>query len=127
MLVPKGIGPALLMPYGLDVAQGADPLPKPAEQTNTMNAKLDHLERTILELGAEIFQVKHRIDEVEKSNSQYQQIFSSLKKLLDEKGIISAEDFEEIVDLDKILKLQSSNSGSELMSILSDDLKKVVN
>lgn len=92
-----------------------------------MSAKLEHLERTILELGAEVFQIKHRMDEVERSNSQYQQIFSSLKKLLDEKGIVSAEDFEEIVDLDKILKLQSSGQGSELMSVLSDDLKKVVN
>lgn len=92
-----------------------------------MNAKLEHLERTILELGAELFQVKHRIDEVERSNSQYQQIFSSLKKLLDDKGIISAEDFDEVVDIDKILKLQASSQGSELMSILSEDLKKVVN
>jgi regulator of replication initiation timing len=92
-----------------------------------MNAKLDHLERTILELGAEIFQVKHRVDEVERSNTQYQQIFSSLKKLLDDKGIISSEDFDEIVDLDKILKLQSSSQGSDIMSVLSDDLKKVVN
>ncbi len=92
-----------------------------------MNAKLDHLERTILELGAEIFQVKHRVDEVERSNTQYQQIFSSLKKLLDDKGIISSEDFDEIVDLDKILNLQSSSQGSDIMSVLSDDLKKVVN
>ena len=92
-----------------------------------MSTKLEHLERTILELGAEVFQVKHRIDEVEKANNQYQQIFSSLKKLLDEKGIVSADEFEEIVDLDKILKLQSSAQNSELMTILSDDLKKVVN
>jgi hypothetical protein len=91
-----------------------------------MSAKLENLERTILELGAEIYQVKHRMEEVEKHNNQYQQVFISLKKLLDEKGIISTEDFEECIDLDKILRLQTSHN-SELMSALSDDLKKVVN
>lgn len=93
----------------------------------SMNGKLDYLERTILELGSEIFQVKHRMDEIEKSNTQYKQIFVSLKKLLDEKGIISTEDFEEVIDLDKILNLQTSAQTSELMTVLSDNLKKVVN
>lgn len=97
------------------------------EQLNNMNGKLDYLERTILELGSEIFQVKHRIEEVEKSNTHFKQVFISLKKLLDERGIISSEDFDEVVALDNILNHQSSSQSSELMAVLSDDLKKVVN
>jgi hypothetical protein len=92
-----------------------------------MSGKVDQLERTILELGSEIFRVKHRMDEVEKSNSTYKQVFLSLKLLLDEKGIISADDFDETIALDRILNLQSSSQSNELMSVLSDDLKKVVN
>ncbi len=91
-----------------------------------MSDKADQLERTILELGSEIFRVKHRMDEVEKSNNTYKQVFLSLKVMLDEKGIISADDFDEAIALDRILNLQSS-SKNELMNALSDDLKKVVN
>ncbi len=91
-----------------------------------MSDKADQLERTILELGSEIFRVKHRMDEVEKSNNTYKQVFLSLKVMLDEKGIISADDFDEAIALDRILNLQSS-SKNELMIALSDDLKKVVN
>jgi hypothetical protein len=92
-----------------------------------MSQKMESLERAVLELGSEIFRVKHRMDEVDKANHKYRQIFVSLKKLLDDKGIVSSEDFEEIVALDAILDLQQSNQGSDLMSILSEDLKKVVN
>jgi hypothetical protein len=91
-----------------------------------MSGKVDQLERTILELGSEIFRVKHRMDEVEKSNNTYKQVFLSLKLMLDDKGIISADDFDEAIALDRILNLQSS-SQNELLSALSEDLKKVVN
>ena len=92
-----------------------------------MSGKIDHLERTILELGAEVFRVKHRMDEVERSNTSYKQVFMSLKKLLDDKGIISTEDFEDVVALDSILGSQQSSQNSELLQVLSDNLKKVVN
>jgi hypothetical protein len=92
-----------------------------------MSQKIDSLERAILELGSEVFRVKHRMDEVDKANHSYRQIFVSLKRLLDEKGIVSAEDFEEIVALDAILNIQQPGHGSDLLGALSDDLKKVVN
>jgi hypothetical protein len=92
-----------------------------------MSNKIEHLERTILELGAEVFRIKHRMDEVDRSHNTFLQVFVSLKKLLDEKGIISTEDFEDVVALDKILNSQNSNQNSDLISILNEDLKKVVN
>ena len=92
-----------------------------------MSGKIENLERTLLELGSEIFRVKHRIDEVERSNSSYKQVFFSLKKLLDDKGIISTEDFDDVVALDVILNNQQSNQHPELLQSLSDNLKKVVN
>ena len=92
-----------------------------------MSAKAEHLERTILELGSELFRLKHRMDGIEKTNESYNQIFTSLKKLLDDKGIISADDFEDVIALDKILNLQSHSSPTDLVTMLGDDLKKVVN
>jgi len=92
-----------------------------------MSAKAEHLERTILELGSELFRLKHRMDEIEKTNESYNQIFTSLKKLLDDKGIISADDFDDEISLDKILNLQSHSSPTDLVTMLGDDLKKVVN
>jgi hypothetical protein len=92
-----------------------------------MSAKVEHLERTILELGSELFRLKHRMDEMEQTNVSYNQVFTSLKKLLDDKGIISADDFEDVIALDKILNLQSNSAPTDLVTMLGDDLKKVVN
>lgn len=91
-----------------------------------MSAKLDHLERTVLELGTEIYRIKHRMDLIDQDNNHYQQIFLSLRKILDEKGVIALEDFDEAVALDRILAKQSHSQG-ELQSLLGDDLKKAVN
>jgi len=92
-----------------------------------MSAKVEHLERTILELGSELFRLKHRMDELDKTNESYNQVFTSLKKLLDDKGIISADDFDDVIALDKILSLQPNSSTADLVTMLGDDLKKVVN
>lgn len=92
-----------------------------------MSAKLEHLERTVLELGTEIYRIKHRMDLIDQDNSLYQQIFLSLRKVLDEKGVIGLEEFDDAVALDRILARQSHSQG-ELQGLLSnDDLKKAVN
>ncbi len=91
-----------------------------------MSAKLDHLERTVLELGTEIYRVKHRMDVVEQDNNHYQQIFMSLRKILDEKGIIALEDFDDAVALDRILARQGGSQ--EVQGLLTaGDFKKAVN
>jgi hypothetical protein len=93
---------------------------------HNMNPKLDSLERAVLELGSELFRVKHRMDEVDRSNSKFKQALVSLKKIMDDKGLISAEEFDEIVAIDAILENQGS-SANDLLMTLSEDLKKVVN
>ncbi len=93
----------------------------------TMQSKLEYLERTILELGSQIYRVKHQMDEMSKANSGYRDIFISLKRLLDEKGLISAEDFEDAVALDKILNLQSAAASQDGLNAFAEELKKVVN
>jgi hypothetical protein len=92
-----------------------------------MQSKIEYLERTILELGAQVYRTKHQVDELMRINSGYIEIFTTLKKLLDERGIVTSEDFEDAVAIDKILKLQSISSSSESLGGLCEELKKVVN
>ena len=92
-----------------------------------MKSKIDHLERTVLELATQLYRLKHQIDEISRTNDGYKDVFASLKQLMDERGIISAEDFEDAIALDKILNLNSSGQSAEISNALSDELKKVVN
>ncbi len=92
-----------------------------------MQSKLEYLERTILELGSQLYRVKHQMDEMSKANSGYRELFISLKRLLDEKGLISADDFEDAVALDKILNVQSAATNQDGLSAFAEELKKVVN
>lgn len=92
-----------------------------------MSAKLDHLERTVLELGTEIYRIRHRMDLIDQDNSHYQQIFLSLRKILDEKGLIALEDFDDAVALDRILARQNHSQGELQGLFTAEDLKKAVN
>jgi hypothetical protein len=92
-----------------------------------MQSKLEYLERTILELGSQLYRVKHQMDEISKTNSGYRDLFIGLKRLLDDKGLISAEDFEDAVALEKILNLQNAAANHESVNAFAEELKKVVN
>jgi hypothetical protein len=91
-----------------------------------MSQKLDVLERTVLELGTELYRFKHRIDVFEKENQYFRDLFVSLRGLLDEKGFVSKEDFDEAVAIDKILAKQA-NSLQDLPLAMPEDLKKAIN
>jgi regulator of replication initiation timing len=92
-----------------------------------MQSKIEHLERTILELGAQVYRTKHQVDELMRMNAGYLEVFASLKKLLDDRGVISADDFEDAVAIDKILKTQASSPNVDALSGFAEELKKVVN
>lgn len=92
-----------------------------------MQSKLEHLERTILELGAQVYRTKHQTDELMRINAAYIEIFASLKRLLDERGVISADDFDDAVAIDKILKTQAAGPNMDGLGAFADELKKVVN
>ncbi|MCX6118902.1 MAG: hypothetical protein NT027_15300 [Proteobacteria bacterium] len=92
-----------------------------------MSSKLDLLERTVLELGTEIYRVKHRMDLIEKENTYYQEVFVTLRKMFDEKGILSLEEFDESVHLDRILRKQASSNADILPFTNDADVKKAIN
>lgn len=91
-----------------------------------MAAKIEHLERTVLELGTEIYRVKHRMDTMERENTYFQDLILSLRSLLDEKGIINTEEFDEAVAIDRILAKQNAASDGLAMGLVTD-IKKAIN
>lgn len=92
-----------------------------------MSLKIDSLERTVLELGTEIYRVKHRMESVEKENHQLQEILVSLRTLLDDKGVISSDDFDDAVALDRIIAKQAGSPTDTFSTSLDSELKKAIN
>lgn len=67
--------------------------------------KLELLERTVLELGAEIFRIKTEMSDMKTHHAKFVETMKGLKELLDEKGMIHAEDFDAAVDLGTAISL----------------------
>lgn len=63
------------------------------------NDRINQLERTVLELGTELFKVKGEVISLKDYHTNFVDIVDGLKKILDEKGLINTEDFEAAVEL----------------------------
>lgn len=61
--------------------------------------RLEQLERTVLELGTELYRLKNEIGSARSAHNHFLEVMKGLKMILDEKGLISLEDFENAVDL----------------------------
>ena len=64
-----------------------------------MQDKINQLERTILELGTEIFRMKSQVSSLTGHHESFIEVMSGLKSILDEKGLINEDDFENAVAL----------------------------
>ena len=67
------------------------------------------------------------MDLVEKENSNYRDVFISLRKALDEKGLIGIEEFDEAIQLDRILQKQALTNNDYLPAGNDADIKKAIN
>lgn len=65
--------------------------------------KISQLERTILELGSEVFRIKTEMYSLKSNQENFCEVMKGLKNILDEKGLISSEDFDGAVDLGQAL------------------------
>ncbi|MEZ4742778.1 MAG: hypothetical protein R3B45_10070 [Bdellovibrionota bacterium] len=72
------------------------------------NERINKLERTLLELGSELYRVKSDVTSLKNYHERFVDIVDGLKKILDEKGLINTEDFESAVELGKALSLNST-------------------
>ena len=86
-------------------------------------ARIEMLERTVLELGAELFQMKSTIGKTEQSHEQFLALVKGLKRLLDDKGLITVDDFEAAVELGAAIEQFSSQQEHAVHNEL-EKLKK---
>ena len=67
-----------------------------------MEDAIRKLESTVLELGTEVYVLRNQLTKASSRNEQMLKIIQSLQKLLDEKNLISTEDFEIAIKLEDI-------------------------
>ena len=63
--------------------------------------KIGSLEMSLLELGAELYRLKERVAHLTESNDEQLRTMGSLKTLLEEKGLITIEDLEMLMTLNR--------------------------
>ncbi len=92
---------------------------------NSENKKeyLERIERSLLELGTEIYCMKGEIAAVKGSHENLLEIIRGLKLILDDKGLITIDDFESAVDLGHALTNHASLDHALHASL--EKLKKV--
>lgn len=85
--------------------------------------KLEMLERAVMELGGEVYSLRSTIEKSRTSHEQFLQIVRGLKQLLDDKGLITLEDFEAAIDLGEAVERFNSHAEHSAMAEL-ERLKK---
>lgn len=68
---------------------------------------LEKLERALMDLGAEIYALRSESHQIKESHDHILDVMKGLKGILDEKGLIHEDDFDNAVDLGKAI---TSNS-----------------
>lgn len=71
--------------------------------------RLEMLERTVLELGSEVYALRSSITKTKTLQEQVMSVFNGLKQLLDDKGLITLEDFDAAVELGEALERFNAN------------------
>lgn len=64
-----------------------------------MDNRIEQLEYTVMELGTEIFRLKSQINEMTDRQSHLNGLVNTIRCLLDEKGIVEADDIDLNTDL----------------------------
>lgn len=82
--------------------------------------RVEQLERTVLELGTELYRLRSEISSVKNSHENFLEVMKGLKLILDEKGLISLDDFENAVDLGNALSQNLSYEQN-----IHDELNKI--
>lgn len=89
-----------------------------------IKAKMEMFERTVLELGTEVFGMKGTLGRMRDSHEQFLGILRGLKQLLDEKGLITLDDFDAAVDLGEALE-RFNKQGEHAVYMEVEKMKKI--
>jgi hypothetical protein len=89
--------------------------------SDKMQSKVEMLERAVLELGTELFNLKGSMAKNQESHEQFLATIKGLKQLLDEKGVITGDDFEAAVELGRAIE----HFNSQAEHALTNELEKI--
>ena len=85
--------------------------------------KLESLERSVMELGSEIFGLRSTVARGKQQVQEFLSVFQGLKHLLDEKGLITIEDFDAAIELGEVLAKFHTNAPNHFEDV--EKLKKI--
>ncbi len=88
-----------------------------------MSQRINLLEHSLMELGTEMYKLKSEVKSMTDFNQKLIKIVSGLKAILDEKGLISADDFDSAVELGDAINLTGGAHTTESKDV---KLKKSV-
>jgi hypothetical protein len=80
--------------------------------------KNEELEMLVLELGAEVYRIRTQMDEMSGVHTNFLEMIKNLKQILDDKGLINSDDFDEAADWDKI---QNSSSPHQQLEYATEE------
>ena len=66
--------------------------------------KLRLVQRSLLDLGSQVFRLRQKVQDVKDFNEEFVKAMDALKNLLDEKELVSKEEFDATVDLRTIMR-----------------------
>lgn len=88
--------------------------------------KMAQLEHTVMELGAEIFRLKTQIATFHEQYGQNVKAMKALRGLLDDKGVITSDDFDLAIDLSAMMDDITAQSEMSMGDMALEEFKKNV-
>ena len=88
--------------------------------------KTAQLEHTVMELGAELFRLKTQIAQFQEHHERAAKTMKALRGLLDDKGVITTDDFDLAIDLTEIVDELTAHSEMGHGEAGLEELKKNV-
>jgi len=82
--------------------------------TDQSRPKLEMLERAVLELGTELYNLKGGVAKSQATQDHFVKVHRGLKQLLDEKGLITCDDFDAAIELGQALETFASQAEHSL-------------
>ena len=74
--------------------------------------KMEFIERSVLELGSELYKLKQEIGLLRSSQQNMLNTLKGLRALLDDHGLVNTDDFDDAIELAEALSLDNGNFHS---------------
>lgn len=84
----------------------------PMKTPSELSEKMELLERSVMELGTEVYSLRSTVTKGKQHVEQVLSVFQGLKRLLDEKGLVTVDDFDAAVELGEVLEQYHTNLGN---------------